>query len=60
MFLKNWRYGNIVKIGTQSNGQGHSTSYAQIVSEVLEVNINEINVIQGNSVEIAKVLAQGI
>ncbi len=47
--------GNIeVKIGTQSNGQGHSTSYAQIVSEVLEVNINEINVIQGNSLEIPK------
>ena len=47
--------GNVeVKIGTQSNGQGHSTSYAQIVSEVLEININEINVIQGNSLEIAK------
>ena len=30
--------GNIeVKIGTQSNGQGHATSYAQIVSEVLGV-----------------------
>ena len=47
--------GNIeVKIGTQSNGQGHATSYAQIVSEVLGVHINEINVIQGNSLEIAK------
>ena len=47
--------GNIeVKIGTQSNGQGHLTSYAQIVSEVLEVDINQINVIQGNSLEIAK------
>ena len=47
--------GNIeVKIGTQSNGQGHATSYAQIVSEVLEVDLNEVNVIQGNSVEIPK------
>ncbi|MDA9708497.1 xanthine dehydrogenase family protein molybdopterin-binding subunit [Alphaproteobacteria bacterium] len=47
--------GNVeVKIGTQSNGQGHSTSYAQIVSEVLEINTDEINVIQGNSIEIAK------
>jgi len=47
--------GNIeVKIGTQSNGQGHATSYAQIVSEVLGVPINEINVIQGNSLEIAQ------
>ncbi len=47
--------GNIeVKIGTQSNGQGHATSYAQIVSEVLEVNLNEISIIQGNSLEIPK------
>ena len=45
--------GNIqVKIGTQSNGQGHATSYAQIVSEVLEIDINQINVLQGNSIEI--------
>ena len=45
--------GNIqVKIGTQSNGQGHATSYAQIVSEVLEIDINQINVVQGNSIEI--------
>ena len=47
--------GNIeVKIGTQSNGQGHATSYAQIVSEILQVDINEINIIQGNSLEIKK------
>ncbi len=47
--------GNIeVKIGTQSNGQGHATSYAQIVAEVLSVPINEINLIQGNSLEIAQ------
>ncbi len=47
--------GNIeVKIGTQSNGQGHATSYAQIVSEILEIDINEISVIQGNSLEISK------
>ena len=45
--------GNIeVKIGTQSNGQGHATSYAQIVSEVLQIDINEISLIQGNSLEI--------
>ena len=47
--------GNIeVKIGTQSNGQGHATSYAQIVSDVLEVDINQISIIQGNSLEISK------
>ncbi|MAJ24189.1 MAG: carbon monoxide dehydrogenase [Rickettsiales bacterium] len=45
--------GNIeVKIGTQSNGQGHATAYAQIVSEILNININEIIIIQGNSKEI--------
>ena len=47
--------GNIeVKIGTQSNGQGHATSYAQIVSDVLEIDINQINIIQGNSLEISQ------
>ncbi len=51
--IKISRNGNIeVKIGTQSNGQGHATSYAQIVSEILEVDINEITIIQGNSLEI--------
>ena len=43
-----------VKIGTQSNGQGHFTSYAQIVSEILEIDIEQINILQGNSVEISK------
>ena len=47
--------GNVdVKIGTQSNGQGHATSYSQIVSEVLDIDINQINIIQGNSLEIPK------
>ena len=45
--------GNItVKIGTQSNGQGHETSYAQIVSEILGVDISLISIVQGNSKEI--------
>ena len=30
-----------VKIGTQSNGQGHETSYAQIVSEILDIDISQ-------------------
>ena len=47
--------GNItVKIGTQSNGQGHETSYAQIISEVLEVDTSLVQVLQGNSKEIEK------
>ncbi len=45
--------GNIeVKIGTQSNGQGHATSYAQIVSEILDIDIEQIEIVQGNSKEI--------
>jgi len=47
--------GNItVKIGTQSNGQGHETSYGQIVSEILGVDISLIQIIQGNTKEIEK------
>ena len=47
--------GNItVKIGTQSNGQGHETSYGQIVSDILEVDISLIQIVQGNSKEIEK------
>ena len=47
--------GNItVKIGTQSNGQGHETSYAQIISEILEVDPSLVQILQGNSKEIEK------
>ncbi|MAI02540.1 MAG: carbon monoxide dehydrogenase [Rickettsiales bacterium] len=47
--------GNIeVKIGTQSNGQGHATTYAQIVADVLDIDIDLIDIIQGNSKEIIK------
>ena len=54
-YLKIGGNGNVeVKIGTQSNGQGHLTSYSQIVSEVLDIDINQINIIQGNSIEIPK------
>ncbi len=54
-YLKIGGNGNVeVKIGTQSNGQGHETSYSQIVSEVLDIDISQINIIQGNSIEIPK------
>ena len=47
--------GNItIKIGTQSNGQGHETAYGQIVSEILGIDISLIQVVQGNSKEIEK------
>jgi carbon-monoxide dehydrogenase large subunit len=42
-----------VWIGTQSNGQGHKTTYAQIVAEQLDIPLEQINVRQGDTDEIA-------
>ena len=36
-------------IGTQSSGQGHETAYAQIVAEELDLPLERIRVIQGDS-----------
>jgi len=41
-------------IGTQSNGQGHATAYAQFVADKLGLDIDRINVRQGNSDELEK------
>ena len=38
-----------VDIGTQSNGQGHATAYAQFVAETLGLDIDKVKVIQGDS-----------
>ena len=38
-----------VLIGTQSNGQGHETAYAQVVSQHLDVSLNRIKVVQGDT-----------
>jgi aerobic carbon-monoxide dehydrogenase large subunit len=38
-----------VLIGTQSTGQGHETAYAQIVSQYLDVPIDRIKVVQGDT-----------
>ena len=38
-----------VLIGTQSNGQGHATAYAQLVADQLAVPSWRVNVIQGDS-----------
>ncbi len=38
-----------VLIGTQSNGQGHETAYAQIVADRLGLKIDDVTVIQGDS-----------
>ena len=36
-------------IGTQSNGQGHATAYAQLVAEKLDLDIGRITVHQGDT-----------
>ncbi len=38
-----------VLIGTQSNGQGHETAYAQIVSQELDLPLERVRVVQGDS-----------
>ncbi len=41
-----------ILVGTQSTGQGHETSYAQMVASALDVDINDIDVVQGDSVRV--------
>lgn len=36
-------------IGTQSNGQGHETAYAQIIADKLGIPIDRVRVIQGDT-----------
>jgi carbon-monoxide dehydrogenase large subunit len=43
-----------VFIGTQSNGQGHATAYAQFVADKLNIDIARINLRQGDTDELAK------
>lgn len=38
-----------LRIGTQSNGQGHATAYAQLVAEKLNLDIAKIKVEQGDT-----------
>jgi carbon-monoxide dehydrogenase large subunit len=42
-----------VLVGTQSNGQGHATAYAQVVSQYLDVPLERIRVIQGDTDRVA-------
>lgn len=42
----------VIKIGTQSNGQGHETAYAQIAAEALGVDYEEIDVRQGDTADL--------
>jgi len=43
-----------LKIGTQSNGQGHATAYAQLAAEKLGLDYSKINVRQGDTDELEK------
>ncbi len=45
--------GFTVLIGTQSNGQGHETAYAQVVSQYLDVPLDRITVVQGDTDRVA-------
>lgn len=38
-----------IHIGTQSNGQGHKTAYAQFAAEVLNLDIDTVSVEQGDT-----------
>jgi carbon-monoxide dehydrogenase large subunit len=41
-------------IGTQSNGQGHATAYAQLAAEKLGMDIAQVKVVQGDTDRLAK------
>lgn len=42
-----------LRIGTQSNGQGHATAYAQLAAEKLGIDYQKIDVRQGDTDELA-------
>jgi len=41
--------GVLVMVGTQSNGQGHETAYAQIVADRFGLDIRDVRVVQGDT-----------
>ncbi|HZD53523.1 MAG TPA: xanthine dehydrogenase family protein molybdopterin-binding subunit, partial [Woeseiaceae bacterium] len=41
-----------VLIGTQSTGQGHETSYAQMVAAALEVDIGSVDIVEGDTARV--------
>src|SRR5690606_31356455 len=38
-----------VVIGTQPSGQGHETSFAQVVADMLEVPVDKVNIVLGDT-----------
>jgi carbon-monoxide dehydrogenase large subunit len=43
----------ILYVGSQTNGQGHETAYAQVVAERLGLDRNSIRVVQGDTDQVA-------
>jgi len=48
-----------IRIGTQSNGQGHETAYAQILSDTIGIDGDRVRVIQGDTDEVPKGMTGG-
>lgn len=42
----------LMRVGTQSNGQGHETAYAQVVSQYLDIPLERISLIQGDTAQV--------
>ena len=42
-----------VFVGTQSNGQGHHTAYAQVVAQALDVDPARVRLVQGDTLRVA-------
>ena len=43
----------VLLTGSQANGQGHRTAFAQVASEILGLSIDDIDVVQGDTARIA-------
>ncbi len=43
-----------IAVGTQSNGQGHETVYAQLVAERLGLPIDQVRIVQGDTARLDK------
>ncbi len=41
--------GAFVRVGNQSNGQGHETAFAQIVADALGIPLDKVRVVQGDT-----------
>lgn len=44
----------IARVGTSSQGQGHETSFAQIVATALDVDLERVRVVEGDTAEVPR------